>query len=205
MPPDWWDRLTCDISYPHPLPDRVIGMDEVGTGAVAGPYVVCAVHAPFDWTMDGLRDSKQLSAGQRDVMDARLRADTTITFSLWSTTSYLVDWMTPENALTYTYVNAYAPFKYNGAQLIIDGRPHIAGALATPKGDTFIPTVMAASILAKVYRDGIMVELSSKYPAYDLAQNKGYGTPKHLEAINKHGITPIHRKTYLSGKKVRHR
>lgn len=155
--------------------------------------------------MDGLRDSKQLSAGQREVMDARLRADTSVEFSLWSTPSLQVDWLTPEAALTDTYANAYAPFKFNGAQLIIDGKPHVPGALATPKGDTFIPAVMAASIIAKVYRDGIMVELASKYPAYDFEQNKGYGTPKHLAAINQHGISAVHRKTYLSGKKVRHR
>lgn len=198
MPPEqlpWWQRLTADAAGLEPPQEHVIGMDEVGTGALAGPYVVCGVYAPFSWNLKGLKDSKKLSEAERERLVGLLVRDSNIRIGLWSTPSSVVD-MGPREALLHSYEGARAQLPET-ATLIIDGMPLLRGAIAAPKADTFVPVVMAASILAKVHRDHIMMHLDREYPAYNFKKHKGYGTPEHQQALRASGLSPVHRVSYL--------
>ncbi len=178
-------------------PDIVLGIDEVGYGALAGPLVVSVVAVPLDWTLEGLRDSKKLFHKKRERLDKHIR-DHVVLEGICS--SEEVDKMGGFLALQFLHRQAIkeARMVFPDAPIFIDGNLPIDGAISIVKGDDIVPAIMAASVHAKVFRDSLMSgPISLKYPEYKFHFHKGYGTAAHYQAIEKHGICPEHRRTYL--------
>lgn len=176
----------------------IAGIDEAGRGPLAGPVVAAAVILDGAAPIAGLRDSKELSARARAHLAVEIRAHALA----WAVASADVEEIDALNILQATLVamrRAYDALAVAPAEAWIDGNrcpdlPCVARAVIG--GDRDVPAISAASILAKTVRDGMLVELDSRYPAYGFARNKGYGTPEHLAALARHGPCPAHRRTF---------
>ncbi len=158
---------------------RIAGVDEVGRGALAGPLVAAAVVLPDDFDRTGIRDSKLLTAKQREVQCERIM----------SACLYAIRKIEPN------VIDARGLHRSNLALLRRCVRA-LEPALGVKKGDMVAASIAAASIVAKVTRDRIMRRLHRHYPEFDLAHNKGYGTPAHRDALQRLGPTPIHRLSF---------
>lgn len=178
----------------------IVGLDEVGRGAVAGPLAVGAVILPDAPLIEGLNDSKQLTAEQRSAIAEQVKR---------CALAWVVEYVEPAAidadgmtaSLKRAFKGALARIEEAGIEpdiVLVDGNPlHIDGReVNVVKGDAKCASIAAASIVAKVTRDALMCDLSATYPAYDFAGNKGYGSPQHIEAIREHGLTPLHRKSF---------
>jgi len=191
-------------------PTFVAGSDEVGAGALAGPLVVCAVLAPYAWTLEGLRDSKQL---KRDSSDPRLEDMTfklyeqvrrgRVYYSLVSVSNKQIDELGIRTALRKAHCSALATVSSTARNmgksvlLVADGDLLLPGdEVSIPKADTFIPQVMAASVIAKYTRDAYMKDMAQVYPQYGFDRHVGYGTEQHYAAIKEHGPCPLHRMSF---------
>lgn len=186
---------------------KYISADEVGYGALAGPIVVCAVLAPQDWSIPGLNDSKKLTDKQRRLMNEKLRVLDEITFAIAMEDNKNIDSKGIYPCLKQCYYNSIGVV-FNASKLspqdvevIVDGNLKLDGLdgltyKSIPKADATFPSVMAASILAKVYRDDLMIELSKQFPDYQWDSNKGYGSQIHIDAIKKIGYSEYHRLSY---------
>lgn len=187
--------------------DWVVGVDEVGYGAWAGPLVIGRVAVPRGWVPKvRIGDSKALTPKQRETANTGLMDDNRILHSLHMMDAGVIDNMGVGPALRKLHEEAVYAAKaslqhlYPGKNLrilaITDGSLKMEGAYNLPKADALIPAVSAASILAKVFRDRLMTKLDTTYPGYDFAQSKGYGVPKHQAGLNKLGPCLAHRKSY---------
>ena len=176
----------------------VAGIDEVGLGPLAGPAVAAAVVLPFGARLPGLNDSKQLTAAQRERLDARIRR---------ISPSWAVAEVPPEEidrfGLTYArqraMERAVAALTPEPQYLLIDAWdvPDLAiPQLAVIKGDGTCASIMAASIVAKVHRDRLMRDYDAQYPGYGFALHKGYATAAHKRALRELGPSPIHRMSW---------
>jgi ribonuclease HII len=184
----------------------IIGADEVGTGAYAGPGVFCGVRAPIDWFIPGLNDSKKLNSARREELSAALLGLNNITYVLVCKSNVEIDTHGLGACIKQAYqeiADRLLPPKNdltNDTTMVIDGTVRLPKAdsrvTCLVKADQKLPSVMAASILAKVYRDNLMHKLSEQYPVYDWTNNVGYGVTKHKEAIKKFGLCDLHRKSY---------
>jgi ribonuclease HII len=184
----------------------VIGCDEVGYGAWSGPVVVVGVRAPQDWKLEGLNDSKKLSPKQREAMADKMNdliVDGSITWALAERSNVFIDKVGLGAALKDAYVEVFHQLYQPDSIIISDGTLKFDGLgvdgytkVSMIKADTIVPQVMAASILAKVYRDGKMKILHNLHPMYGWKSNVGYGAKTHLEAIKKYGLSPLHRHSY---------
>lgn len=183
----------------------IIGCDEVGYGALSGPLVIGAIRAPKDWAIPGLNDSKKLSDKQRRKMNEKIRAVIAtgeISFAIAERCNKYIDERGVFRALRTSYQEVSKALYSQDSLIIIDGNVNFDKYLGgmdyqtVIKADSKYPTVMAASIIAKVYRDDIMIKLSDKFPLYDWSSNKGYGSAKHIDAIKKIGYTELHRQSY---------
>ncbi len=177
----------------------VAGIDEAGRGPLAGPVVAAAVILPRDFDITGIKDSKALSAVQRERACQRILADAEAV-GVGIVEPAVIDRI---NILQATYEAMRAALHNMGAAfdfVLIDGNCIIpkltADQRAIVEGDSKCASIAAASIVAKVTRDGIMVELAAKYPCYGFEKHKGYGTVAHLRAIREHGVCEIHRKSF---------
>lgn len=181
----------------------VIGVDEVGRGCWAGPLVAGAVC--LDGTIDGLMDSKKLSAKKRKKL-SEVIANEAYSYALGWVTPKEVDELGLTEAVRLAMKRAIEQLDISGAKIIVDGNInyllHLPNTEAVIKADDSVPAVSAASILAKVARDEYMHEISSKYPEYGFEKHVGYGTKAHLEALKAFGVTPIHRKSYKPVKRL---
>jgi ribonuclease HII len=179
----------------------VIGCDEVGRGALSGPVVVAAVWFEPEVVprklLRELDDSKNLSANKRIELTAWIRETSRVAVAANSVT--VIDARNIRNATLDAMRRAIFKLQI-GAPVMIDGIDVPPGLTcecsAVVKGDSKVPQIAAASIVAKTLRDSLMARLASRYPVYAWERNAGYGTKHHLSAINNHGTTPHHRRSY---------
>ena len=179
---------------------KIAGVDEAGRGPCAGPLVVSAVilKDPTSSELNGVRDSKELSAPQRDRM-YEVILNNSVAHSIIEFSADEIDLLGLHKCNLEGMRRAVHALKVKPEYILTDGYS-IPGMtepnLAVWKGDQVAISISAASILAKVYRDRIMIELDRKYPNYGLANHKGYITALHTAAIKKYGVLPIHRKSF---------
>lgn len=175
----------------------VVGVDEVGRGSVAGPLTVCAVCLPVEPMIWGLNDSKQLTPAKREALASRI-AQEAVAIGLYHVSPERIDAIGMASALREAVRGAVTDTGLEPDCVLMDGNP--LGAVPNERdvvhGDASVACIAAASIVAKVTRDEIMVELDAEYPGYHLAQSKGYASPDHIKAIQDHGLSPIHRVSF---------
>ena len=176
----------------------VVGIDEVGRGPLAGPVVAAAVGFPQGAEIPPVNDSKKLSEEKREALDAAIRAVPGVRIAIAEVPVEEIDRINILRA-THLAMKRAAEDIPEADYLLVDGLP-VPGlpkeSCNIIKGDARSASIAAASIIAKVYRDRLMVELDKQYPGYGLAENKGYGTALHLQALKELGVTPIHRKSF---------
>lgn len=187
-----FEKKYYDLGYKY-----IAGSDEAGRGPLAGPLVVAACILPMNYENKLINDSKKLTDKKRRMLYETIKKDALC---------YHIEVIDIE---TIDKINIYQASKL-GMKICLEKlsiKPEVALLDAMKldldypvesiiKGDAKSLSIAAASILAKVYRDDLMLEYAKEYPGYDFENNKGYGTKKHLVALDEIGITPIHRKTY---------
>jgi ribonuclease HII len=176
----------------------IAALDEAGRGAWAGPVVAAAVVMPLKPRLRGIKDSKQLSATKREQFAQKIKA-TAITHALGIVDAHEIDQIGIARANILAFERAIADLTQQPDHLFIDA--FSIDTIDIPqtaiiKGDQKVYSIAAASILAKVARDNMMVELHAKHPHYGFDAHKGYGTAAHRAALKQHGITKHHRKTF---------
>ena len=179
----------------------IAGLDEVGRGCLAGPVVCAAVIMPLEKELiiDGINDSKKLTAKERERLDKLIR-EKAIAYSISIIDKETIDEINILEATKLGMKNAVENLKIKPNILLIDA-VKIESDIKQEniiKGDEKSYNIACASIIAKVYRDNYMKQISLKYPIYNFAQNKGYGTREHIECLLKNGPCQIHRKTFIS-------
>jgi ribonuclease HII len=176
---------------------RVAGVDEAGRGALAGPLVAAAVILPESFDLEGIRDSKLLSRRQRE--DAFVRINGAAIVAVCKEAPGTIDRRGLHRCNLALLRRAASELDPAPEYVLTDGFPvpRIAfPSLAIKKGDAVCASVAAASIVAKVTRDRIMDRLHRRYPGFGFDRNRGYGTPDHLEALERHGPTEVHRLSF---------
>ena len=180
----------------------VAGVDEAGRGPLAGPVCAAAVILPEGVSIEGINDSKKLSEKKREkLFDAII--DTALAYSIQFVEPNVIDDINIRQATSLAMHNAVDGLQQKADYVIIDGNDRIAYDIPYEyviKGDAKSQSIAAASILAKVSRDRLMVELDEKYPQYGFAKHKGYGTKDHMESIQKYGVSEVHRKSFMTDK-----
>lgn len=175
----------------------VVGVDEVGRGALAGPLTVAAVCLPSEPRIWGLNDSKQLSARERERV-AALVAEQAVAVGIAHVEPESIDALGIVCCLRHAMASAIRDTGLEPDCVLIDGNPigaHPAERCVV-KGDAQIACIAAASIVAKVTRDALMVSYEREYPGYHLAECKGYGSAEHVRAIRELGLSPLHRRSF---------
>jgi len=185
------------------FPDKTLiaGFDEVGRGSLAGPLVVAAVILPADFIVPiPFGDSKALKEPYRSKV-AKYIKQNALEYSIVRVENVLIDTIGVTKCLEYAFDKAIKRLKTPLDGIILDGRSLkndiITKQIAVIKGDTLSASVAAASIIAKVYRDKIMVSLASNYPNYGFELHKGYGTKLHRQKIVDYGPCALHRLSFI--------
>lgn len=201
----------------------IIGVDEVGYGALAGPVVVCAVM--IDWKRVrrsdsllklGVRDSKQLTAPERERIALTLRKDSRVTFQLASASPTVIDRVNILRAAQgamrraikriMNHESRIKPYKKHNSIILVDGNrtvPQLKLSQRTIiKGDQKVFSIACASIIAKVQRDQLMTKYAKTYPQYGFAKHKGYGTKEHFAQLTAFGLLLIHRRSFTLTSKL---
>jgi len=180
------------------LAECLAGVDEVGRGPLAGPVVAAAVILDPEQPIEGLRDSKKLTERRREVLAEQIR-ERALAWSLGRAEVHEIDEINILQASLLAMQRAVAGLALAPELVLVDGNrcPQLDyPSQAVVRGDSLVPAISAASIIAKVCRDREMVELDSSYPGYGLAKHKGYPSKAHLEALQTLGVTPVHRRSY---------
>ena len=175
----------------------VVGVDEVGRGPLAGPLTVAAVALNADDPIWGINDSKQLSAQMREELAAQIK-ERACAWGIAHIPPEEIDELGMAASLRKAMLQAIENTGLNPDSVLIDGVPlHIhPKETCIVKGDAKVACIAAASIVAKVTRDALMCEADAVYPGYGFAQNKGYGSAEHIAAIERLGLSPIHRRSF---------
>jgi ribonuclease HII len=177
---------------------RIAGVDEAGRGPLFGPVVAAAVILPRGCRLQGLNDSKKLSENKRNELDTAIRA-LAVCWAIAEVDEVTIDRINIRQASLLAMRRAVEQLTFSPDFLLIDGRDTIdwdCPQRAIVRGDGISFSIAAASVLAKVYRDRLLVELDGVYPGYGLARHKGYGSPEHMAALDRLGPTPLHRRSY---------
>jgi ribonuclease HII len=177
---------------------RIAGLDEVGRGPMFGPVVAAAVILPLGYRLPGLTDSKQLTAKQREEFETEIKAHA-IAWSVSVIDVEIIDRINIRQASLLAMRTAVERLALGPDYLLIDGSDTIdwpCPQQSVVQGDATSKSIAAASVLAKVHRDRLLVEFDAVYPGYGLARHKGYCSPEHLDALGRLGPTPLHRKSF---------
>ena len=194
-------RSFSDIYQPPMSPDKPLleaGVDEAGRGPLAGPVVVAAVILPQRYTLDCLDDSKRLSAAKREMLAPQIETQA-IAYNIQFVEVDEIDRVNILQATLNGMQRAVESLEPTPKRALIDGNraPKLSCEVETViGGDGLIASISAASILAKVYRDRLMLEMHNRYPGYGFDRHKGYPTAQHLEKLSLLGPCPIHRRTF---------
>jgi ribonuclease HII len=192
--PSWYyEELHYNKGYIN-----VAGIDEVGRGPLAGPVVAAAVILDRKKDIAGINDSKKLSEKKRNLLYSILTEEA-LAIGIGIVDEDTIDLINIRNATHLAMKKAIADLKIEPDFLLIDAeslKDIKIPQLAIIKGDCRSFSIAAASIIAKVERDRIIVSYESVYPGYGFARHKGYGTKEHFECIRKYGLLPIHRRTF---------
>ena len=176
----------------------VAGVDEAGRGPLAGPVVAAAVILDDLNPIQGLNDSKKLTAKRREALFDEIRARA-LCFSIAESSEQEIDQINILQATLLAMKRAVEGLRLPPKLVLVDGNrlPTLAiRSEAIVQGDALIPAISAASILAKVHRDRLCQEMHQRYPVYGFDQHKGYGTAQHLAALQAHGPADCHRMTF---------
>ena len=184
------ERKLYDLGF-----NNICGVDEAGRGPLCGPVVAAAVILPKDCIIEGVNDSKKLSEKKREMLYDEIIKNA-LAVGVGMCDQDVIDEINILNATKKSMCEAIDNLKEKPDYVLIDGNQKIDIKFPQDivvKGDSKSESIAAASIIAKVTRDRIMLEYDKKYPEYGFAKHKGYGTKAHIQAIEKYGITPIHR------------
>ncbi len=175
----------------------VVGVDEVGRGAVAGPLTVAAVALPADEPIWGINDSKQLTPARREALAQQIESVATA-LGIAHVPPATIDRVGMAGALRMAMKEAIANTGVEPDAVLIDGNPvHVhEHEICIVKGDAKVACIAAASIVAKVTRDALMVAYDDVYPGYHLRESKGYASAEHIAAIREQGLSEIHRASF---------
>ena len=182
--------------------EYIAGVDEAGRGPLAGPVCAAAVILPKGLVIEGINDSKKLSEKKRDMLFDEIISKA-VAYSIQFSDPDVIDEINIKQATSLAMHNAVKELSVAPSYVIIDGKDNIPYDIPYEyviKGDAKSQSIAAASILAKVSRDRLMVSLDEKYPEYGLKKHKGYGTAMHIKAIQEYGVTDIHRKSFMTEK-----
>lgn len=192
-----------DYSIEHEIQARgyslVCGIDEAGRGPLCGPVFAAACILPDGLIIDGLNDSKKLTAKKREMLFDVIR-ENAVAYCIASASVEEIDELNIRQANLLAMRRAIDGLSVKPDFALIDGNDDEGfqlPAMAVVKGDAKSMSISAASILAKVARDRICEELDREYPQYGIAKHKGYGTKDHMDALRKFGPSPIHRKKFI--------
>lgn len=194
LPPDYtFETEACSLGC-----IRIAGVDEVGRGPLAGPVLAAAVILDPERIPDGLNDSKMLTAKRREALDVSIRE--TAVFAIGIASVEEIDAINILNASHLAMVRAIAALPVAADHLLIDGNRMPPGLPCAARtiigGDALCLSIAAASIVAKVARDRIMVDLAQQHPGYGWERNAGYATADHREALKNLGVTAAHRRSF---------
>lgn len=194
-------RLEGMLSYEKELYAQgislIAGVDEVGRGPLAGPVVAAAVILPKNCKIKGLNDSKKIPKKKHEEIFQAVK-DKALAIGIGIMDNHVIDQVNIYEATKLAMKEAISKLDPQPEHLLIDAMKLDLPITQTSiiKGDANSLSISAASIIAKVTRDKIMASYDKEFPGYDFSQNAGYGTTKHLEGLEKHGVTPIHRKSF---------
>lgn len=183
----------------------VAGIDEAGRGPLAGPVVAAAAILPPKFRHKTLTDSKQLTELQRDKIYAELTANPGFHWAVGVSDVEVIDHYNILRATWRAMQLALDALSVRPDHVLVDGlRVPLMGVTQTAivKGDAKSFSIAAASVIAKVTRDRMMLTIHEQFPQYNFAQHKGYGTPEHLAALGRYGPSPVHRKTFAPVREV---
>lgn len=189
-----------DLSIEKEQNRSVIGTDEVGRGPLAGPVVAAAVQLDLSNPIQGINDSKKLSAKMRELLYDKITSQAT-SWSVGHASPEEIDSINILQASLLAMKRALDNLNTQRSIVLIDGNKTINDLSGTHQvsiinGDCTSASIAAASIVAKVTRDRLMMEYHEKYPEYGFNTNKGYPTKEHRKRVLKYGLTPIHRKSF---------
>ncbi len=183
----------------------IAGVDEVGRGPLAGPVVAACVVLPVDYHLVALKDSKQLSAKKREQL-ASIIKENALAYGIVAISEKEIDqlniYQASKKAMEKAVMNVAK--KINIEHVLVDAMSLDINFATTAivKGDQKSISIAAASVIAKVYRDQLMVALDQKFPQYEFKKHKGYATRRHLELIKEHGVIVHHRRSFKPVKEV---
>lgn len=184
---------------------KIAGMDEVGRGPLAGPVVTCCVIMNYDEMIDGVFDSKKLTAKKRDELFDKIK-EKALDYSITLENNETIDEINILQATKKSMRHSFDTLKIKPDLLLVDAMKDLnlpCQTVSIIKGDATSYAIACASILAKVFRDRMMDEYAKVFPDYDFQNNKGYGTKKHLEALKTVGKCPIHRESFIKNLEVK--
>ncbi len=192
------DMLQFEKEYISQGKRFVAGIDEAGRGPLAGPVVVASVIMPMDNIIEGINDSKKLSEKKRNLLFEKIK-EVAIAYHIEVVDEKVIDEINILNATKLGMKNCIEKLSIVPDVVLIDAVKIDSDVqtVSIIKGDAKSYSIAAASILAKVHRDNMMLQYDKEYPIYNFAKHKGYGTKVHIDAIKQHGICPIHRRTFV--------
>ncbi len=190
-----------NLDYEEQLFGNIAGIDEAGRGPLVGPVVAAAVIIDKSNIIDGINDSKKLSANQRQTIYDKII--TSYPYSIGIASVKEIDELNILRATKLAMKRALAQLPLQPDHILVDGNIKLETNIPIQSiigGDRISISIAAASIIAKVHRDQLIIKLHDEFPQYNWQKNKGYGTKEHLAAITQHGISKYHRRTFSPAK-----